>query len=447
MFTTIMDKLRNLSKEFIWILIGHVAITLALLFGLRILTHLLDPAIYGQVSLAMTFVSLIHLFIFAPIGQGAMRFFATALEKNDLSNYWAALLQLISRATVYSIFVLLLLIALMYVFGWTKMLALATGAAFLAILGGYNSILSGIHNAARHRLLVAFHEGTETWLRFLLAAGLVICFNQSSALVIFGYSLAVIPVFISQYYFFRKKYFFKNAKNHSSYYDLWQDQIWQYSWPFATWGIFTWAYHASDRWALEWFSPTRDVGLYAVIFQLGYSFISRGTGLVMQFLEPIFYQKSGDGTDKNRLLIVAGLNMKLAMLMAAGICIIFVLTWIYHVRIFKIFVDQKYLCISYLLPWMILAGGIFAIAQTISLNILMQTKTHSLIAPKIITALAGIALNLTGAYLYGVKGVVASAVLFSLLYCIWLIILSKINFSRLKSDSPAKRDFLQVNHF
>ena len=49
--------------------------------------------------------------------------------------------------------------------------------------------------------------------------------------------------------------------------------------------------------------------------------------------------------------------------------------------------------------------------------------TNRLLAPKILTALCGIGANLAGAYLYGLPGVVVANLVFSLLYCTWILLL------------------------
>jgi uncharacterized membrane protein YkvI len=58
-------------------------------------------------------------------------------------------------------------------------------------------------------------------------------------------------------------------------------------------------------------------------------------------------------------------------------------------------------------------------------------KTQMMIAPKLITALLGVALNFACAYWYGITGIVIAGMLFSVSYFIWMAVLAKregINF-------------------
>ena len=67
---------------------------------------------------------------------------------------------------------------------------------------------------------------------------------------------------------------------------------------------------------------------------------------------------------------------------------------------------------------MLLGGGIFAAGQTIALNLMSQMKTQVMIAPKLTTALLGVALNFALAYSYGITGIVIAGILFSTSYLV-----------------------------
>jgi hypothetical protein len=104
--------------------------------------------------------------------------------------------------------------------------------------------------------------------------------------------------------------------------------------------------------------------------------------------------------------------------------IAFLLGWLLHRQIFHLLVADDFGEISYLLPWVLLSGGLFAAAQTRSLQIMGLMKPKALLPVKIGTAVLGVSLSFGGAYLYGVPGTIAGGVLFGLVYLIWVSILS-----------------------
>jgi O-antigen/teichoic acid export membrane protein len=242
-----------------------------------------------------------------------------------------------------------------------------------------------------------------------------------------GYVIASIAVLFSQIIFFKHTLLVNNkgTTDEIALTKYWGSQMFNYAWPFASWGIFTWVQMASDRWALQIFTSTHEVGLYAVLYQLGYYPMSMATGMAMQLLAPIFYQRAGDASESQRCADVNKLSWRFTRLTLGVTGVVFLVVLLFHKPIFEFFVAKEYSSVSYLLPWMLVAGGIFAAGQTIALDLMSQMKTRVMIVAKVVTALLGVLLNLAGAYWYGTNGIVIAGVFFSVIYFVWMKMLSK----------------------
>jgi O-antigen/teichoic acid export membrane protein len=416
------ERFQRLFREGFWIVVGQTMVVFGSLVGVRLLTGLLKPAEYGELALGVTIATLVNQTILGPLGQGVLRFYAPAIEQNDVGSYLHAVKQLVSIATIVILCLTLISIVILSLIGQSQWISLTVMSLALASTNGYNYILSGIQNAARQRSVVALHQGAESWLRFLVAAILISWLGASSTIAMIGYTLGVTIVLCSQsVYFFKAFPPLRSWINHGH---DWQSKIWQYSWPISVFGLFTWFQLVSDRWALGLFRTKDEVGMYAALFQLGYYPISMATGMAVQFLAPIFFQRSGDGKDIQRNANVSGLVLRLTALAVGLTGIAFCAAFLLHVQIFQIFVAEKYRQVSYLFPWMVLAGGIFAASQTISLNLLSQNRTYKMMPIKILTALLGIILNLFGGYYYGMVGIVIANVIFSISCFLSMVALS-----------------------
>ena len=392
------------------------------LVGVRLLTELLTPDAYGELALGMTIAALVNQIILGPLSGGIIRFYAPAFEYGDLSGYLSAAKKLVLFATGIIFFLIVLSAAGLIIAGQVQWIAITVSALLFAILSGYCANLSGIQTAARQRSVVAIHQGIDPLLKALIAAGLLLWLGMTSMVAMIGYVIAALLVLISQIFFFQK---IIPNNTFSATYRNWQDEIWKFSWPIGIFGIFTWMQLVSDRWSLQLFSTTQEVGKYAVLYQLGYYPISLIAGMVMQFLMPILYQRAGDASDSRRNDGVNKLSWYLTWSTLGLTGVIFVAVFLSHTLIFQILVAREYNAVSYLLPWMILAGGMFAAGQTLASNLLAQMKTREMIAAKIVSALFGVSLNFAGAYWYGITGVVAGGVLFSILYFLWMVVLVK----------------------
>jgi O-antigen/teichoic acid export membrane protein len=422
-----LPRFRRLSKEAFWIVFGQTIAVVGSLVGVRLITGLLNPAEYGNLALGMTLAILINQLVFGPLSNGITRFYAPSFEQGDLGGYLNAVRRLVSKATGITLLILFLTILFLIIFKRNEWIYIASASLIFAVLSGCNAILSGIQNAARQRSIVALHQGLESWVRFLVAAGLLIWFGSYSSIAMVGYVIGGALILGSQYYFFRKIFIWERTNDEKV--RNWQEKIWKFSWPFATMGIFTWPQLASDRWALKLFNTAQDVGLYSVLYQLGYYPMLMGTGMVAQFLAPIFYQRAGDATDIKRNADVKKLIWRFAIFCIILTSVAVLIAFLFHTQIFQIFANKKYIIVSHLLPWMLLSGGIFATGQILITNLMIHLKTQTMMIVKIITAIIGIVFNFVGAYLYGITGIVIASVLFSSVYFIWMVFISlyKVN--------------------
>ncbi len=417
------ERFRRLSKEGSWIVVGQILIVLGYLVGVRLLTELMSPVVYGELTLGVTVATLVGQIIVGPLGNGLTRFYAPSVEKNDFGGYMKSAFQLVLWATILILIIAFTASSILAFTAVKKFIPFLIVAVLYSILSNYNSMLNGLMNAARKRSIAAIHQGTEPWSRFLIAAGLMALFGQFSTIALIGYCLGTAIILTSQLFFFRGV--IPDYQGGDSTKLLWRKKILDFSWPFALWGIFTWGQLVSDRWSLELFATSRDVGLFAILYQLGYVPMSMATGLGIQFLMPIFYQKAGDASDINRVNEVKNLSYKLTKLALGMTSTAFFIGLLFHHQIFTLLVNKRFVSISYLLPWMLIAGGFFAAGQTITLNLLSQLKSALLVKVKIITAIIGIVFNIIGAYFFGITGVVIAIVLFSIIYFVWTVLISE----------------------
>ena len=416
------ERIRRLATEGAWIVFGQVASIVGALAGVRLLTELLDPSAYGELGLGMTAGALINQLILGPLSNGATRFYSSAIEQSDVSGYLAGIRDLLIKAA--SVIGLILFAALVCMLATERasLIGITVAVVIFANVSGYNAIINGIQNAARKRSVVALHQAAETWVRFFFAAAFIYAIHATSVVAVWGYIVGSILIGLSQYRYLRKTV---NVCRDSSTSTDWSNKMWKYSWPFGAWGIFTGLQIASDRWALGNFTTTQEVGLYVVLYQLGYQPVSTATGMAMQFLAPILYERVGNAQDNLRNNNAHKTTWHLTLCALALTCFVSLFTFTFNHQIFSIFVASEYSSVSKLLPWMIISGGVFAAGQVITLNMMSLMKTEAMMRAKIVTALLGITLNCAGAYLYGTVGVVFAGVIFSIIYLVWMAVVSR----------------------
>jgi O-antigen/teichoic acid export membrane protein len=412
------SRMKRLAKEGSWIVVGQIATVVGALVLVRVLTEYLDPAQYGQLALGLTVAGLVNQMVMGGVSNAIGRFYSIAAEKNDLLSYLHSSRRLMAYATAVVVAIALVLLGGLFWLGYSQWMGLAVAALVFSIVSGYNGAFSSIQNAARQRAIVAFHGGLDAWLKILLTLGVVLWLGTSSTEVVIGYTCSSLLITLSQVIFLR--HIIPQQQTHTSRHQQWIHQMWAYSMPFSIWGAFTWMQQVSDRWALQTFATTQDVGQYVVVFQLGYAPIGIVTGLAMSFLGPILYQRSGAATDHRRNVSVHRLAWRITGLGLTASALAFLFTLVAHQWLFQHLVAAPFRASSRFLPWVVLAGGVFAAGQMLGVKLASEMKINAQLLPKIGSALVGVALNILGAQYFGAAGSVAALVAFSVIYFLWM---------------------------
>jgi O-antigen/teichoic acid export membrane protein len=426
-FVAAVGQKRAILGEFSWVIVGQAASVLGAIVGVRLLTEWLPPRVYGELALATTGGMLVNYILLGPLAHAYSRFYAPAAEAEELGPYFNS----VARITVL-VGIVLTCFSLLAVVGFVSLgygtwISLLVATIVFAIAFGCNSIMDEIQSAARHRSVVALHHGISSWLRFLCAVWLVWTFGINSSVAMWGYCLGSLLVVTSQAFFFERR-IIRPAKNLESpstgEVRPWRSRMFQYAWPYSLWGVLVWLQMSSDRWALQVFGNTEEVGLYAVVYQLGFYPLMLLSGILTQLAGPVFFQLAGDGTlqwrkaqvsHRNRLLTIAALFVSLSCVAAAAVL---------HTWLFNLLTAEEYRSVSWLLPAVALSGGLFGTAEVSSLGLISNHGTRLLLKPKICSAILGIILNVLGAAGWGIAGVAAAGILANASYLLWMILLS-----------------------
>jgi O-antigen/teichoic acid export membrane protein len=417
-------RFRRVGFEFTAVATGQAIGAIGSVVGVRVLTEAMPPGEYGRLALAMTIGTLGLQVLLAPLTTSALRFFSPAREAGDLRGFLSAVKRLVLLSLMLVALVGVLLIGGLWAAAQSLWIALTLASLAYTAFSGISTVFDGLQNAARQRVIAVAHSGIAPWLRFLAAVALMhFSAEATSTAAMWGFALASVVLFGSQLYFVRRD-IVTLATSPPVDERRWLTAMLSYGWPFATWGLFAWAQLASDRWALGMFASTADIGLYAVVYQLGFYPIQMLSILLGQVLAPILFARAGDATDAGRVADAVRLNARMALAMLVLTAFGVLVAMVVHPLVGRIFLAEQYRGVTHYLPWMVLAGGLFATGQVVSIFFMISNRSTALAVPKIATALIGIALSFAGAKWFGIPGVIGGLIGFSLVYCIWVTVVS-----------------------
>jgi O-antigen/teichoic acid export membrane protein len=429
------ERFRRLFKEGFWIVLGQVAGVLASLGGVRVLTGMLKPEAYGELALGLTVATLVNQVAIGGISAGIGRFYSIAAEKQDLGGYLRDSCRLLWYAgSAVTIVGLVCIFGLQWL-GYSHWMFLAAIALLFSVISGLNTSLSSIQNAARQRAIVAFHGGLDACLKILLAVLIMFWLGASSTAVVAGYACSSLFVTCSQIYFLKRTITYPHVSSVSQ--SPWTSQMWAYSWPMAVAGLFNWGYYASQRWALQLFASTYDVGRFYALTQIAYTPISMAGAMLLSFLIPILFARTGDATDLGRLKNTHRLILRIALCGFTCTVALALSTFAVHDLVFRLFVAEEYRSMSAFMPYVVFSAGILQVSQTIANIAVVENQTKRFLPLAIIGNSAVALMNLYFTRRWGISGLISGMLAGAVLHFGWMIVIVSKNVKKVYGRSAS----------
>lgn len=400
--------------------------------SVRVLTSALGPAEYGTLALIQTLAFLPPQFLYGPLAQGVTRFYSVARESGHRVELMLAALRLLGYITAATALIAFFtsavareLVASAFGDSWPVFLL---AAGLLSVVDGYSLILDGVQNAARQRIVVSWHQNLSRWGRLGLSIAFIAWWAGGALSAIWGWVAAALIVSISQTRFLVRLLGihtspFRDADRRAVANQV--GDIIRFSLPFVVWGVFSWVQFASDRWTLQAFWGSSEVGVYAALSQIGYTPLVVFGNMMLQLISPIVFERVGDNSNSGRR--ASGMHQLVwAIYIVSGATVAFVIALsLLHRPIFQFLTPEPFWILSPQLPLMALAAGIFNVGQMFTVFSQALYQSRRLIAPKLGFALLNTALNILLGKLYGPNGIVLAFLASSLVYALWMGLLSR----------------------
>ena len=411
-------RVKRLFKEGLWIVTGQVLTLIGTLFQIRVLTEYLTPAVYGELQLALTISGLITATLMAAVTPGIARYYSISAEQGDTSSYLKACKKLMGYATLAICLVGFMLAVILTFLGMAQWILLSILAIVFGVFSSYSGALGSIQNAARKRIIVALHNVADAWFKIAIVVVCISVLGEISIAAALGFLLTAVLITISQLFFIKKLPSPPQAIKRAEVPEDWGRSMLLFSRPFLIWGVFGWMQQSSSRWALGLLSSTDDVGFFSVLYQLGYAPMVMISSLGLTFITPVLFARVGNATDGIR---VKNLIRMVFILTSISAILLLIAVWIavvFHEAIFALAAGAEFKTQSHYLPYMVFAGGLFAISQVLATIPTSLNVPSKLLLASIGSSLIGIAGAFAGAYYYSFEGVVFSLIIHSAAYFI-----------------------------
>jgi len=424
-------RIFGLRSEALWVFVGQLGTAMGVVLGVKILTHVLDPAEFGRMALANTVVLLVGSNIFGPLGQGFMRFWAICQDRGQADEFVLVTDRFAGRLTFLMVSVSLMLFAISAAAGWHRWVVLITLSLITGGVTGYFGLRLSVFLAARNRKIVALVNTGTAVMKPVVALFFVIALFSNADCVILGYAVtAVLAAFVVEHFYkktFRSVSFIPSVAGQKKRgidalgaADLGKE-ILAFSWPFCIWGIIGWVHQSCDRWSLQAFHGVDVVGAFSVISVLAAYPLIFGANLLSNLIIPIAYQRAGNlncpgsvRSANGMLYLMTGLYIVWAV--AIIFCFIF-----FHYGIVLLTSNLKYVAFSALLPGLASAWALFYLGQIFSGFGLLAKRPKQYIFPIVVSAVVAAVSTFFLSKMYGPEGVVWGLGISGFVYAAWFM--------------------------
>ena len=405
------SRFTRLTNEAIWLILAQAIGLLGSFIFIRLITNLVSPADYGQLALSLTLFTLCSQLTTGLIASGVSRSYTDAYRNQQLSSFFQACrwLLLVGSTIIISICLPLALLTNYVDIGLSSNLVLSI--ACYAILHSYYSIFLAIQNAARKRKLIALCTVIDVVLRSLFALAVVLYLSSTSSGIVFGFTVGSLLTLFILYFLFSDEYIRSASVASATESRAWAHAMWIFAWPLTVSGIFNWSYYASQRWSLEAFSTTTEVGQFYLLTQIGYGPISTLGASLISFVAPVLYNRATDNANRANLLAIYQTLKNIVLSVALIFLSVFTVLIFFSTEIVTWIANEQYRSIASMLPFVMLAASLLSLSHLLGLMVGVQKLTRLFLVRDSVGNFSISLVNIFAVYFFGMQGLVFSMVL------------------------------------
>jgi len=381
------SRLRRIGTEAGWVIAGQLLAFLGGFAIIKLLTEELGPAAYGQLALGISLAGVLHMFLYGPIEQTALRFVSVYRESGRLSLLFALLKKAHKYASAGVVLAAVIAAGTVHLTAGSTWSLLVLIAALFGIAGGLNATLLSLQTALRQRRSAAIFQAGDVWLRLGCAlAGLALVEHTANAALL-GFSLATAMTAAAQLLWLRVNPAVRPHLHNHAYRQQSKTataELLAYGSPYVAFAGFAWLGSYSDRWLILMFTDQHSVGVYAALLQIANAPIALFLGVTNQYLVPLIFDRAGAAKTDEQAASSARLLGIAAAMYVLVLSVIVAIAAAFSEPIVRLLTNEEFAQHAALL-WILCVGlGLASIGQLLVIKGLSQNRTREYVLPKLV---------------------------------------------------------------
>lgn len=375
---------------------SQVLTVLGQLVGIRLLTEVLSPAVFGETSLLLGVAALATSTLINPTLQALLRHYPAYVESGNPSFVKEVAAKNIWWTAKFALPTSLPLLVTALLFNWVTLVDVLLISALVGV-DGLRMFQTTILNATRqHRRYGAWQIG-EAWGRPLVAylAAMIIGVSTETVIAAFVVTSAALyavlgrgaqaPTAAAPSDRAREEELLRNFRT--------------YARPLIPLGLIGWISGMADRYMIGGLLSAKDVGTYVAVYGLASRPMLMLSNIVETAVRPAYYLSVARKDRANKRYLGAWLLIVVAG--AAVMCLIFVH---FHQHISQLLLGPDFREASHLMPWIAAGYGALALSHITTRMCYAHDATRSVLVTEATGACFAVVVGFPLIYLYGLQG-------------------------------------------
>jgi O-antigen/teichoic acid export membrane protein len=381
------DRLR-LTREGLWIGSGQIAAMAGRFVGIRLITDLVSPRVYGEVALVLGLAVLASNVFCVPVLQATLRFYSEAARAEKVG----ILRRLIVRMLWPNLAAVLLLLlvggSVWAAFSRSVEYSAFVAAAAMLTFDVLRYLEMNLLNAARRSKTFALWIAADAVARSLSAVIVIRWFGPSTTAVLSGYAAGSAVTLLG----FRSRVVgaaqLERSDNNEEWVHQTRREVLRYAAPLVPLALLGWLLDLGDRYLLAAFAGAEATGRYAAVYGLASQPFISVSGVIATTLRPVLFDAvaRADPEEERRISLlwmgaVVGVSfLGFMLLLALG-------PWLVRIMLGKAFRGAVGL-----VPWIAGAYAFQGVRHVFEGIISARRKTHLLLILQIVAAISSMVL-------------------------------------------------------
>lgn len=373
----------------------QVGSALGQVVGVRLLTEVLTPAVFGEASLLMGAAALMTSTLVNPSLQALLRHYPVEGGAENRTIVEAVTAKNIKRAVKAALPVCLPLSVMAFLVGWVTPFDVLLIAVLVGV-DGLRMFQTAILNATRQHRRYGIWQNGEAWGRPIVAYGAVTILGVQADVVLASFAATSGLLYLMLR---RKMPASLPVPHEGSEAQELLENFKQYTIPLIPIGLIGWTSNMADRYMIGGLLSSKEVGTYVAVYGLA----SRPTLMLSSIAEtairPTYYQALRRQSEASKKYI--GAWFLIAGFGSAALWAGFAL---FHEEVASLLLGPAFRDGAYLAPWIAAGYGLLALVHITTRVCFAHDATKSVLFSEAAGAVLSVVVGFPMIYFYGLEG-------------------------------------------